>query len=678
MATARTAQDFAPAPMAMYRRGLEESHRGEPRSLQTLAAAADALRNQGDAHGAALAAAALLVTGQTLGNYRRFREHFDALAGVRDGSLQFDDPEHAMVADAGLLCALLMLEPGDAAIDACVRRIMALLERDVDVNVKFAAGRLVIYYTEPRELREVGQHVYALLQQSASVRPPTPHRLGRWLIIWIRVTANAKDPTQHQRARDESRELVERHREPELAAWIATAEIDQALRARDFALVERSLASIEAMVDPVNLNDLRRLSWLKGRFALAKGEGDAAHFHAGRARRYAEELELPPPMLGVLFALEAQAKLLVGDYAGARDHFRRTAEMVAVLHVEEMRDMVRMVDAFEAHQLARPDVPALLSAAFAAPRARQFYDTFDTNPTFGATMCALALDYGVESEFVRRIIDVHRLAAPENAGSAWPWPVRIRTLGAFELVRASEALSVRGKRQKKQLELVQALIASGRHAVDKARLADLLWPDAEATAAAATLEMAISRLRKMLTLPDAVRIEEGKIGLDPAHVWVDVWAFDRDVETLQGVLRAAIPQGEDVAVLCRRLLATYRGAFLEHEAPQRWMLAARDRWRSRFLRSLADAGGYWERCERWAQASELYERGIEVDTLAEDLYRKLMQCHLAQGEPAQAARVYRRCREMLSIQLGIAPSAETEALFKLIYKGASPTPPGIG
>jgi len=370
-----------------------------------------------------------------------------------------------------------------------------------------------------------------------------------------------------------------------------------------------------------------------------------------------------------MMALEAQTKVLVGDFAGAREHFRRTADMVAVLHVEEMRDMIRMVDAYEAHQLGRAEFRDLLAAAFAAPRARQFYDAFDTNPPFGATMCALALEHGVEVEFARRIIEVHGLAAPENAGSAWPWPVRIRTFGDFELSRASEALAVQGKKQKKPLDLVKALIASGGHRVDKVRLADFLWPEAEPDAAAAALDMAISRLRKMLALPNAVRIEDGKIGLDPAQVWVDAWAFDRDVEALQQTVRSSTPRSDDeVATLGQRLLSTYRGAFLEREEPQRWMLAARDRWRSRFLRSVADAGRYWEQRDRWSQASELYERGIEVDTLAEDLYRKLMHCHLAQGAPAQAGRVYRRCREMLSIQLGITPSPETEALFQSIYK----------
>jgi len=44
-----------------------------------------------------------------------------------------------------------------------------------------------------------------------------------------------------------------------------------------------------------------------------------------------------------------------------------------------------------------------------------------------------------------------------------------------------------------------------------------------------------------------------------------------------------------------------------------------------------------------------------------------MRGHIARGEPAEAARVYRRCRDMLSVQLGIPPSADTEALFKSIY-----------
>lgn len=332
--------------------------------------------------------------------------------------------------------------------------------------------------------------------------------------------------------------------------------------------------------------------------------------------------------------------------------------------------MIRMADAYEAFVKGRPDFRERLSTAFAAPRARQFYDTFDTNPTFGARMCALALEYDVEADFARSIVEAQRYAPPANAGSAWPWSVHVVSFGRFELRRAGTALDAGGKVQKKPLELLKALTAFGARDVDKARLAEALWPDAE-TDANAALDMAISRLRKLLALPEAIRIEDGKVGLSESHVYVDVWAFDRDVEALQAALRSAAEVDDVlVATLGQRLLATYRGAFLDNEEPKRWLLAARDRWRSRFLRSLADAGRHWERRGRWAQAIELYERGIEVDTLAEDLYRKLMRCYLEQGNAADAARVYRRCREMLSIQLGIVPSPDTEMLFRSIYDAA--------
>ena len=475
-----------------------------------------------------------------------------------------------------------------------------MLELDLDVNTRFAAGRLVLFYANPRENRALDQRVYGLLQPSADDAELTPHRLGRWLATWISTTANAKEPAQHRRAREQAQALVERCREPGIAMCLAFDEFDAGMYGRDFTRASRALASIEAAVDSANLYDVARLAWFKGRLALAQGEGDAALSHAGRARRHAEELELPGPMLGMMLALEAQARILVRDYEGAREQLRRTSEIVAVLHADEVRDMIGMVDAFEAFELRRPDARELLAKAFAAPRARQFYETFDRDPRFGATMCALALEHGVEVEFVRRIIELHRMPPPANAGSTWPWPVRIHTLGGFELSRAGVATAVHGNTQKKPLELLKALVASGPRSVDKSRLARLLWPDAQTHDATVALDTATSRLRKMLVAPEAIRIEEGKIAVDREQVWVDVWAFDEDVDALQSALRSKIEiDDDDVTRLGQRLLACYRGAFLEDEEPRSWLLAARDRWRTRFLRSLADAGRHWERRQRF-------------------------------------------------------------------------------
>ncbi|HVO87751.1 MAG TPA: bacterial transcriptional activator domain-containing protein, partial [Casimicrobiaceae bacterium] len=656
--------DAAVDPQALLPRGLEASHRGEYSALQTLTAAQQGFATRGNPAGAALCAAALMITGQALVSYRGFRHQIAALTGLRDGSLRFDDLNEDLLAHAGLLAGLLMLAPSDAFCDRCAARILALLELEVDVNLKFAAGRLVLYYTEPREAREMGQRVNALLQPLIDRPELTPHRLGRWLTFWIRVAANAKERLQVDRAKKQALDLVAKHSEPGVSIWLAVDEIDAALRRRDFDRIAQAIKTVESASDPASLVDVRRLAWLHGRIALARGEGDAALFHAARARKYSQDLELPPPMLGVALSLEAQARVLVGDFEGARRLFRETADMVAQLHAEEMRDMVRMVDACEALRNGRPDARALLAGAFAAPRARQFYDSFDNNPRFGAIMCAQALEHDVESEFARRIIEVNALAPPREAGPKWPWPLKIETLGRLTIACGGAPVREQGKAQRRPRDLLKVLIACGGRDVNKERLADLLWADADSDAAGAALDMAISRLRKLLAVPEAITIEDGKVGLDPMCVWVDVWALDQTVDDLQNELHGARAD-HVVAALGNRLLALYRGPFLESEPAQQWLLPARDRWRNRFLRSLSDAGGHWETRQRWSDAAALYERGI---TLAEDLYRRLMRCRLAQARPADAASVYRRCRHNLSVQLGIRPSAATEALFQSIYQ----------
>jgi DNA-binding SARP family transcriptional activator len=73
-------------------------------------------------------------------------------------------------------------------------------------------------------------------------------------------------------------------------------------------------------------------------------------------------------------------------------------------------------------------------------------------------------------------------------------------------------------------------------------------------------------------------------------------------------------------------------------------------------------GACLEQRKEWDQAAALYARALELDNLAEGLYRRLMIAYRELGENAEALKVYRRCRDMLSIVLSINPSAETEAV----------------
>ncbi|NLT24086.1 MAG: hypothetical protein GXX82_13665, partial [Syntrophorhabdus sp.] len=44
-------------------------------------------------------------------------------------------------------------------------------------------------------------------------------------------------------------------------------------------------------------------------------------------------------------------------------------------------------------------------------------------------------------------------------------------------------------------------------------------------------------------------------------------------------------------------------------------------------------------------------------------YQRLMVCHRHLGNNAEAAKTYRRCREVLGENLGVRPSGQTEELY---------------
>jgi DNA-binding SARP family transcriptional activator len=197
----------------------------------------------------------------------------------------------------------------------------------------------------------------------------------------------------------------------------------------------------------------------------------------------------------------------------------------------------------------------------------------------------------------------------------------------------------------------------------------MLWPDAEGDEARDALKAMLHRTRSLLGA-DLLVVRDGQIAFDENLCWVDTWAFEHvcaRIESLLGV-RPEASQVDDGELEMRRaqLFSLYRGhLFGEAELPP-WALALRDRLRARFIRSADALGQRLEQVGRPEGAIALYRAALEHDNLAEELYQRLIACHLARGENAQALNAYRRCRELLSIVLGVRPSARTEALVSRI------------
>lgn len=215
-------------------------------------------------------------------------------------------------------------------------------------------------------------------------------------------------------------------------------------------------------------------------------------------------------------------------------------------------------------------------------------------------LAALALEHGIEAQHVVEMIRASRLEAPDRAPDSWPWPVRIRMLGEFEVWRSGERVSF-GGRMRRPLELLRTIVALGGTGVKEQALIDLLWPEAEGDAAAHALVMTIHRLRKLIGLAGAVVHRDRRVSLDLRICWVDALELRRRLDrALEAVERPQL-DAHEVDRHAERILALYCGAFPSDEegGTQHANAAAamRDRLRaqlSRFFRNatrhLAGAG----------------------------------------------------------------------------------------
>ena len=308
--------------------------------------------------------------------------------------------------------------------------------------------------------------------------------------------------------------------------------------------------------------------------------------------------------------------------------------------------------------LQRPDpveCHRLLAHSLAAsPIASQAFARF---PRQMAELCIEALRSGTET--VRELTKPYSRRPSPELQSARTWPFKVFVLGRFQLLKDDAPIRFSHRQQRKPLELLQALIAFGGTEVGAGKLTDALWPDSEGDAGYHALESALYRLRQLLGAPSAVVMAGGQLTLDRRQIWVDMWAFERE-------LRAKNADGSGPAERLARLRELYAGHFLAQEVEKTWAVEKRQILRERFVRAIGNFARSYEKRGLWQEAAGVYQAGIEVDTLAEEYHRGLMKCHRELGDHGAAVQAYRRCSELLLKRLGVQPSSKTLALYQSV------------
>jgi DNA-binding SARP family transcriptional activator len=319
-----------------------------------------------------------------------------------------------------------------------------------------------------------------------------------------------------------------------------------------------------------------------------------------------------------------------------------------------------------------PDALQALRKGLQIGKEKGFVNLFMCQKDVMEVILSKALDAGIEVSYARDLIQRNAVMPDASCveNENWPWPIKIYTLGRFGLIKDGKPLIFSRKVQQKPLLMLKALIASGGREVTEERLADILWPEAEGDAAHSSFATTLSRLRHLLGIEQAIRFQEGKAFLDPRYCWVDVWSFERILGKAENAWNEGLTERDrdQTVYLTEKAVRMYSGPFLagDHEP---WMMSIRERLRNKFLRNVRRLGDYWEQAGKLDKAVECYQKGLEVDDLAEEFYQRLMKCYKRMDRRAEALVTYKRCYQILSAVLGIEPSPETEALVKELKAG---------
>jgi DNA-binding SARP family transcriptional activator len=231
--------------------------------------------------------------------------------------------------------------------------------------------------------------------------------------------------------------------------------------------------------------------------------------------------------------------------------------------------------------------------------------------------------------------------------------LHIKLLGDVVVERDGMAIALPTR---KAAALLAVLALAPGNLVTREHLADLLWSRSAEAQARGSLRQAVAQLRKTLDDESASLVETVGPGLRLAPQRVDV-----DVTSLEQALSAGTPA--DLALAGQ----LYRGEFLAglsiEEAPfEDWRTTEAQRLHLRVLRGLQGLLAHHVDAGELEESLDLGERLVVMEPLAEETYQSLMRLHLGRGAPGPAMREYRRCRAALAAGLGVAPSADTEAL----------------
>lgn len=381
-----------------------------------------------------------------------------------------------------------------------------------------------------------------------------------------------------------------------------------ALNAWDFPTADRFLKMMASFLDRARPIDQSFYHSLTAHKALLRG--NIAQADSQTKLTWKKGRDTGFPVIDYVYHLE-RAYVMHGlqEYEETSYHLTQCYKKALMMRSKPFEFMCLIAEAQIAIERGKEeDGLESLKKAMALGRKCGFTNTYIWFPKVMARLCCTALEAGIEVDYVQELIR-RRHITPETPPveiEDWPWPVKIYTLGRFELANDGKAVRFSRKVKKKPLAMLKLLIASGGRHVREDQIIDTLWSESEGDLAHKAFGINLMRLRQIVGEGKAIGYQEGLVTLDSWYCWVDVWAFERILGRAEGIIKEghrerAIPEIE-------KAVALYKGGFLADSPELEWATPLRERLRSKFLRCTGELGRIYEETGEFNKAIETLKK----------------------------------------------------------------------
>ena len=558
----------------------------------------------------------------------------------------------------GSLQGLMYAAPHHPLLIVLEKRAEDFLRSSADplsrIGVAYAFLQLILWRGDFRKVRRIMTEINPLL--AAGPIPPIV------LVLWRMTEGNyAWNTASHLLAEEKFREglhIAQEAEMPLLDCMLHGLSAYAALVAGDSGAAQVFLDKLEASNNLQRKHAVSQICFLRAGIALLQNDLASALGHASNALELHEALGRPFTIAANRIGL-AQILIESGDVEKARCHLEKAIHYARTMNSSLLEHQSLLVEAYswmkqgEEHKALTPLREGLRIAR------ENDYLVLDPwwRPHVMVRLLSQALQSEIEVVYVKSVIRRRNITPESPDVEIWPWPIKVYTLGRFELLCDDKPLRSAGKSQHKPLELLQYLCAFGGQAVHQDRLTDALWPDADGDAAAQALRTTLHRLRKLLQHEQSVRLEDRQLSLDPGYIWVDCFAFERAVMQTDTANQASL----------KHCMSQYKGHFLQGE-PALWALAFRERLRAHYISLAERLGVAFEQHGKLTEAVDCYHRAFELEPVAETFCRRIMIIYARLGRRAEAVAIYQRFGQSLRSRLGMNPTQETQALYQKLSK----------